>query len=284
LNRKSENKEASLKGTALHYILEAFDPSDDFELIGFPELEESKLRFIISQLRSMAAEGWTIYAREAWFENAMICGTVDLILYHAETDEYAILDYKTGLKSVEPESAQLAGYAHLFMENKRGVRGVFCGVIQHNNEVDAINLDKKEAEFRLGEILHGNNIKVNENCQYCARLTRCSEFKKSEKTFLDGGFDLVEARNLVPALEAKIEEVKKIVTEKLKAGEEVEGYMLSHRTTKTVNPMAYTLIIDQVGLSALIQKEAIKISNCDLIPAMHIMESVSEFARKGKKK
>ena len=289
VNRKSENNEASVKGTTLHYILDdniQYLIHDDYELEGFPEFEEKKLRFIASQLQSMAAEGWRVFDTEAWFEDQDlgICGTVDLILRHVATGDYAILDYKTGLKHISPETAQLVGYGILFMKAIGDIRGLFCGVIQNDNEVSAVEVTFDNARLRLSEIMNGNHVTVNENCQYCQRLPRCQEFRKAEKTFLDGGFNLVESRDLVPALESKIDEIKKIVTEKLKSGEEVEGYVLSKRTTKSVNPMAYSMIIEQVGITALIQKEALKISHCDLIPAMFITENVTEYARKGKKK
>lgn len=286
-NRPSDNNEASLKGSILHHILEHHldevlsgfitQPSD------FPDEEWKKLMSIARQVSDLLNEGWVIDSQEAWhYSDEMgICGTIDLVMKLDKV--YAILDFKTGRVIVDPSSAQICGYSAMVMEEK-GLPMVYGGILQEGNEITPVEFKMDPAKARVKRILENTEVAINDNCQYCVHLATCEKMNELQENFMSGDkMNLQELRDAVPAIEARVKEIKRLSVERIG---ELEGYKLVTKKTKSIPAMVHRDLIDEVGLDKLIDSGAISIKVEKDIPEKYI--SVSESApytmKAGKKK
>ena len=277
---ESGTSEAAINGTCLHLIL---DENLDLLLKGmsrpnhFPIEEWEKLDMIVERLEMILEDGWRVHSKEEYFENDHLTGSIDLIL--KRNHETMLVDYKSGRTIITPDSAQLAGYGTLAIEDN----GEFLGhIIQPYNGCVPQPYDEGEAAARVAHILEAPKVETpGDVCKYCAKFKSCSALHKAvvktEAFNLENVQDVERILDLAPAIEKIIKTAKataqtmslsryKVVETTRKSVGDVEGFL--NHIGGDIPAEAVTLKMGEL------KKAGIE------VPAQFIKASVSKSVRK----
>lgn len=159
VNTKKHVKERALYGTYIHTLCEKFFRNDvanlrpDYQYITQSNFDD--LIFKLTTIREVfERKGYEFYNAELSLESELFGGTIDLILYNKEKDDYVIIDFKTSKSAYMKYYIQLAGYTKLVQETLNLNVKAVCIILLEKQVQDStfINLRLRENNLHNEEI------------------------------------------------------------------------------------------------------------------------------------
>ena len=148
INVKDYLSEKASHGTHIHSLCDSY-------FHGVP-INSEELTFKLDTIKELfSRKGYEYYQSEYSLSGESFGGTLDLVLYNQEKDDYIIIDFKTSKNDYHKHYLQLAGYTLLLQEVCNASVKAVCVILIEKPIADSkfINLRLREDNLHNEKIL-----------------------------------------------------------------------------------------------------------------------------------
>lgn len=158
INVKKYLEERALYGTNVHKVCECFfndEPVDSNVIQFIGEATYERILEKLAYLKEILSEkGYTIYRTELALEGERFGGTIDLLFFNEEKNDYLLLDLKTSKSTYNTMLMQLSAYTML-LEECENIKVTKFGIIlieKETSDPNFSNIWKVESNLRYQSI------------------------------------------------------------------------------------------------------------------------------------